>query len=270
MATYVFSDVHGHHRTLERLLDKVSPSEEDEIWILGDMVDRGPDPVSVMRVCRDLRGAHIIMGNHEAMMVDYERDPSNQLAEYSWVINGGMATREGLDALTREERIDFVDWVADLPLYAHIHVGERDYLLVHAGVRRAHFTSHSHWSDATMDRLLMYQEKEDLLWIRDDFWGQPTGLINEQGKGPIVIACHTPVPYVPDYTHDDDREPRNEDGQCQVMHLGACEATGQVADRWAIDCGAAGGAGWGGIAMIRLADGDEEYKEEYVYVEEGE
>jgi serine/threonine protein phosphatase 1 len=177
-----------------------------------------------------------------------------------------MKTREGLDALTREERIDFVDWVDGLPLYAHVNVADRSYLLVHAGIRKAHFTSHSRWSDATMDKLLSYQSKEDLLWIRDDFWGQPTGLINERGEGPIVIAGHTPVPYIPEYTKDYDREPRDEDGQCKIMHLGACDATGQVADRWAIDCGAAGSVGWGGIGIVRLDDG----YEEYTYVEEGE
>ena len=51
-----------------------------------------------------------------------------------------------------------------------------------------------------------------------------------------------------------------------MMRVGASEATGGVADRWAIDCGAAGGAGWGRILMLRLDD----ECEFYATVEEGE
>jgi len=259
MATYVFSDVHGHHRTLERLLELVSPAAEDDIWILGDMVDRGPDPVSVMRTCRSLNRVHILLGNHEQMMLDSVLNPGDNFAEFAWRLNGGETTSRGLEALDVEERTDLIDWVQNLPLSAHVRVGDRDYLLVHAGLRPLGFTSHSRWNDVTYDYLLSHQEREDLLWIREDFWGRPTGFLNEKGAGPIVIAGHTPVPYVEEYADTYDRRARDVDEQCQVMHLGATDATGGVADRWAIDCGAAGPAGWGRIAMVRLDDGEEYY-----------
>ena len=260
MATYVFSDVHGHHRTLERLLEQVSPADEDDIWILGDMVDRGPDPVSVMRTCRDLKGSHILLGNHEQMMLDVENDPHDAFAAISWHMNGGDSTHKGLEELSATERDELISWVRDLPLYAHINVNERDYLLVHAGLRPLSFSSHSRWNDVTMDHLLSYQVKDDLLWIREEFWGRRTGLMSYEGKGPIVIAGHTPVPYVQEYADVYDRPARDDDGQCQIMRLGAAPGTDQVADRWAIDCGAAGPAGWGRIAMIRLDDLKEYYE----------
>ncbi len=260
MATYVFSDVHGHRRTLERLLEQVSPASEDEIWILGDMVDRGPDPVGVMRICRELADGHILMGNHEEMMLSYFKDPSNSMYADSWVYNGGTTTAEGLIKLSAEERIDLVEWTTTLKLGAYVEVGERGYILVHAGLRPLNFTSRSRWTEVTVGALLRYQDVDDILWIRDEFWGSPTGFIDETGRGPIVIAGHTPVPYVEDVADVYDRPARDDDGQCQVMHLGACEATGNVADRWAIDCGAAGGPGWGRIAMVRLDDGVEFYE----------
>ena len=263
MATYVFSDVHGHHRTLERLLESVQPSDEDEIWVLGDLVDRGPDPVAVIDTCRALPNVHILMGNHEDMMLDFFHDPRNEAIRFQWELNGGYSTRDGLAQLSESELIDVIDWAENLPYYAHVSVAERNYLLVHAGLRPLSFSSHSRWTDATMDALLRFQEREDLLWIRDEFWGRATGFINEHGEGPIVIAGHTPVPYVQDLLRDSsmsDRPARNEDGECQIMHLGACDQTGGVADRWAIDCGAAGGAGWGRIGMIRLDDGTEFYE----------
>lgn len=260
MSTYVFSDVHGHHRTLERLLERVSPATEDAVWILGDMVDRGPDPVAVMRTCRDLKNAHVLMGNHEDMMLQAFKHSRNVTLRFQWEMNGGATTAEGLAALSEEECLDFIEWVDDLPLGAHIKVGERQYLLVHAGLRPLNFSARSRWTDVTMDALLRYQNPEDVLWIRDEFWGVHTGFVSESGDGPIVIAGHTPVPYVQDLADVYDRPARDEQGQCQIMHLGASEVTGGVSDRWAIDCGAAGGAGWGRIGMVRLDDGAEFYE----------
>ncbi len=276
MATYVFSDVHGHNKPLERLLEKVQPSSEDEVWVLGDMVDRGPDPIGVIRTCRAIPNVHILMGNHEDMLLEFFHHPHKPLVTFQWELNGGYTTKEGLGRLTEHELVDLIDWMENLQLSAHIEVGGRPYLLVHAGIRPLNFSSRSRWSDVTMDALLRYQHPEDLLWIRDEFWCVPTGFIDEQGRGPIVIAGHTPVPYVEDLLGAyevgvvSDRLARNEEGACQVMHLGACEATGGVADRWAIDCGAAGGAGWGRIGLIRLADEEHEYQEYYEPILEGE
>ena len=260
MATYVFSDVHGHHKTLERLLERVAPADEDDIWILGDMVDRGPDPVAVMQTCRNLPNAHILMGNHEDMMLEAFKHPNDATVRFQWEMNGGATTAAGLASLSEHDCIDMIEWADSLPLGAHLKIDGQAYLLVHAGIRPLNFSARSRWTDVTMDALLRYQNPEDVLWIRDEFWGQPTGFVDERGEGPIVIAGHTPVPYVEELADLYDRPARDVEGECQIMHLGACEATGGVADRWAIDCGAAGGAGWGRIGMVRLDDGTEFYE----------
>ena len=267
MATYVFSDVHGHNQTLVRLLERVQPSSDDEVWVLGDMVDRGPDPVGAIRTCQEIPNVHILMGNHEDMMLDFFYNPHNPSISFQWELNGGHTTKKGLAKLSEGQLIDVVDWTANLPLGAHVNVGGRKYLLVHAGLRPLNFSARSRWTDATMDALLRYQFREDVLWIRDEFWGVPTGFIDERGVGPVVIAGHTPVPYVEDvFGHNrvlevSDRYARNVDHECQIMRLGACEATGGIADRWAIDCGAAGGAEFKGrIGMVRLDDGMEFYE----------
>ncbi len=267
MATYVFSDVHGHHRTLERLLERVQPSSEDEVWVLGDMVDRGPDPVGVIRTCRAIPNVHVILGNHEDMMLEFFHRPYDRVMSFQWGFNGGHTTQKGLSKLSESELIDTINWVENLPLGDHVEVGDRSYILVHAGLNPLTFSSRSRWTDITMDNLLHYQNREDLLWIRDEFWGWPHLFVDEDGKGPIVIAGHTPVPYVEDILNLGDTEvtadqgPRNENGECQIMHLGACKATGGIADRWAIDCGAAGGHDFRGrIGMVRLDDGEEFYE----------
>ena len=98
MATYVFSDVHGHRAPLERLLERVSPTDDDRIFMLGDMVDRGPDPVGVLKVCRGLKNAQVLMGNHEDLMMAYFQS-GDEMAALNWGINGSETTIDGLGRL---------------------------------------------------------------------------------------------------------------------------------------------------------------------------
>ncbi|MBI2898073.1 MAG: metallophosphoesterase [Deltaproteobacteria bacterium] len=61
----VIGDVHGCHDELRELCDQIGPGANDRIVSVGDLVDRGPDPVAVVRLFRDTPGAAAVMGNHE-------------------------------------------------------------------------------------------------------------------------------------------------------------------------------------------------------------
>jgi len=265
MATYAFSDVHGHRAPLDRLLERVSPSDEDRIFMLGDMVDRGPDPVGVLKTCRSLGNAQVLMGNHEDLMMSYYRD-TDPFASLNWGINGSGPTIEGLEKLPAGERQDLLDWVFNLPLCAICQVGERPYVLVHAGILPKGPQPPQALTPEGLGAFMADQAPEDLLWIRQEFWGQPTGLVNDRGEGAVVIAGHTPTVYLEGMADRMDRSPLDEEGLCRQVHVGASDATGGVADRWDIDAGAAGGHGFGQVSMVRLDDGQEFYE----HIDEGE
>ena len=262
MATYVFSDVHGHFGTLDRLLERVSPSSDDRIFMLGDMIDRGPDPISVVRCCHDLPNTTVLMGNHEDLMLSYYADPDSSMAQINWEINGAWPTQEGLAKLPVDERVELARWLFTLPLYAQTEVGGRRYLLVHAGIdpQRIDRSDIEVWDEQAVDRVIANQYRDDLMWIREDFWGYPTGLVDEHGEGPSVIAGHTPTRYRDLMAYLPDRSSTGDNGLCRMVRCGACEATGGVADRWDIDCGCAGGFGFGQLLMLRLDDGEEIYE----------
>lgn len=267
MATYVFSDVHGHYKTLERLFDRVSPADDDKIFMLGDMIDRGPDAVGVMRFCRNLqdKGATVLMGNHEDLMLSFFDDPHSGDNYVNWAINGGLKTASGLEKLPEEEIDELMEWARALPLCAYARVGERLYFFSHAGINPARswepLVSDESAPDADrVAALAASQSSEDLVWVRYEFWGHPTGLVGPDGKGIIVVAGHTPTPYLDGMADLPDRPGRGEDGLCQMVRVGACEATGGVADRWDIDAGCAGGAGFGKLLLLRLDDGKEFYE----------
>ncbi|HJA28857.1 MAG TPA: serine/threonine protein phosphatase [Candidatus Olsenella pullicola] len=251
MSTYVFSDVHGHRAPLERALERISPAEDDRFFCLGDMIDRGPDPIGVLRTVRALPNVRVLMGNHEDLMISCLNHPRDPLATMNWGINGGAATSDGLANMDLDEANELVDWVRGLPRWEQAVVGERRYLLVHAGVRLS-LPAPESWDDESAAAYLDAQDGEDLSWIREEFWGSPRGLSGDDGSGPIVIAGHTPTPYLEHMASSCDRAPVGKDGRARMVRVGG--------DRWDIDCCAAGGYGLGQVLVLRLEDEEEFYE----------
>lgn len=275
MATYVTSDAHGHLRELDRALELAQPGAADTICVLGDMVDRGPDPAGVLKLVRDLPGATVLMGNHERMMLDVLAD-ADAVDEFTWHMNGGYTTAQSLDALPRDECRSLIDWISSLPLFAVVQTenrlpsaafGERrTHLLCHAGIdalalraylATAGVSGEEGYADVSLDLLvdaMAQQSADDLLWIRGPFWGEPTGLVGADGRGPVVVAGHTPSVLLGRYAVQMAGRGIDEDERGMMVEVGACQDTGGVPDRIDIDCAAAAGAPNGCVGVMRLED----------------
>ena len=251
MAIYVTSDAHGHVRALDEALSKISLTSDDTLYVLGDMIDRGPDPVGVIKLVRSLPNARVLKGNHEQIMLDaiIGQDP---LDAETWDINGGWTTREQLNDMEFEAYEELVRWMAALPLYAVVETAERPYLLVHAGIQteaaRAFLLEHGvdcgdgrgavDADRELLQQMLAVQSSDDLLWIRHGYWDVPTGLLSCEVGGLAGLD--------------------EESGRGQIVRLGGEDAAG-VPDRIDIDCAAATGSEFGRVGILRLDDGAEFY-----------
>ena len=67
MAVYVISDIHGEYDKFVELLDRIGLKKTDTLYILGDILDRGPRPVSVIEKLMEMPNVIPIVGNHEFM-----------------------------------------------------------------------------------------------------------------------------------------------------------------------------------------------------------
>ena len=73
--TYLMADAHGCYQEFLQLLETIGFSADDELFLLGDVVDRGPEPIPLLRhIIRDPR-CSLLLGNHEAFMLAVLRSP---------------------------------------------------------------------------------------------------------------------------------------------------------------------------------------------------
>ena len=121
MATYAIGDVQGCYAELRALLESIHFDERrDRLWFVGDLVNRGPDSLRVLRFVKRL-GAHAVtvLGNHDLHLIALARG------------HGRKRSDDTLDAVLRAPDSDeLIDWMRNLPL---LHVAE-GHVMVHAGL----------------------------------------------------------------------------------------------------------------------------------------
>lgn len=121
MATYAIGDVQGCYDELQRLLHKLSyDSSRDRLWFVGDLVNRGPKSLEVLRFVRELgERAVVVLGNHDLHLVAQHEGCERPRKDDTFY-----------DVLEAPDRRDLVDWLRCRPM---VHV-EGAYAMVHAGL----------------------------------------------------------------------------------------------------------------------------------------
>lgn len=120
MARYAIGDVQGCYRPLMRLLDLVGfDPAADQLWFTGDLVNRGPDSLSVLRFVKELGSAGVtVLGNHDIHLICRAEGISEP------------KVRDSLDDVLGAGDCDsLINWLRHLPL---VH-REDGYVLSHAG-----------------------------------------------------------------------------------------------------------------------------------------
>jgi bis(5'-nucleosyl)-tetraphosphatase (symmetrical) len=121
MSTYVIGDVQGCFEPLQRLLTHIQfDPQVDTLWFTGDLVNRGPASLEVLRFVKSLGEKHItVLGNHDLHLIA--------------LAYGNKKTTEWdtLDfVLSAPDKEELMDWLRHRPLFYQ----EKEFVLVHAGL----------------------------------------------------------------------------------------------------------------------------------------
>lgn len=171
MGKYIMSDIHGCYREFIQMLDLIEFNENDELYILGDILDRGPEPLKVLDYIVGHKNITLLKGNHEKMF-----EEAYETGDYSlWYYNGGQVTHEQLisDGLDKERQV--YNYIKGLPFIKVID----KFILVHAGL--------SYYSDHLEIDEFIRQEELTCLWTRENIG------FEQKYRDYTVICGHTPV-----------------------------------------------------------------------------
>ena len=121
MTTYAIGDIQGMYDPLMRLLEKIEfDPDQDKLWFAGDLVNRGPDSLKVLRYVKSLGDSAVtVLGNHDLHLIAASEGFKN--------LGKNRTLDEVLNAPDAEE---LLTWLRFCPL---IHI-ENKFVLVHAGL----------------------------------------------------------------------------------------------------------------------------------------
>ena len=216
---YVTSDLHGLElEKLKALLMKANFTDNDWLFILGDVIDRQNDGgVEILQWLIEMPNAQLILGNHEAMLLScgfiFEEITDESINKFNtrkmqllsnYMLNGGDVTLTFLRMLRNKtpEAVDgILEYLREAPLYETVTAGGKDFLLVHSGLDN--FSPDKKLSDYTADEFIWaWPELTDRYF--DDvitvFGHTPTFTYCDEYKGKILktdtwIDIDVGVPY---------------------------------------------------------------------------
>lgn len=226
--TYVVSDIHGCFDKFRDLLLKINFTDSDVMYVLGDIVDYGDEPMELlcdlsMRYnvipvlgASDYKAYRLLTALND-MLSGGAPDPEVLSEMALWMQDGGAKTIEGFKALDEDMKEGILEYLADMSLYEEVTVKGKKYILVHAGI--ADFDA-----DTPLDD-----------YMPEDFISEPLDPDKKYFDDATVIAGHTPT-----YEIDGAENGKIYRGEYGIL----------------VDCGAAFGEPLG---CLRLEDGKEFY-----------
>ena len=181
---YALSDIHGNKDAFTSILEQIQFTDNDELYILGDVIDRNPFGMELLVDIMRRPNVHMLLGNHEYMMMQALglnlHGPKLREAIRLWFHNGGKVTFDTFTALDRATQQEVISYLKSLPLEFTLTVNNRNFVLVHA-------------TSTKMAYLYNVDESEHthfLVWDRESVrWIPATGVHENE----IVIFGHTPT-----------------------------------------------------------------------------
>lgn len=166
------SDLHGNYKSYMAMLEKINFSENDMLYILGDILDRGPNPIKIILDLMERPNVEVIVGNHCVMACECFKLLLQEITENSiskidediiekllnWQQNGSMSTTDEFHKCDMKTQKEIIEFISDFELYEEIEINDKTFIMVHAGL-----------GNFEQDKPLWEYELDELVWKRPDY-----------------------------------------------------------------------------------------------------
>ncbi len=142
---YAVSDLHGSFDKFKKLLKEIKFNDNDVMYVIGDIVDYGEEPIELLCDLSMRYNVIPIVGDHDyralrllreldSMLKGGSYDPAVLSEMTEWIQDGGQKTMEGFKALDDDMKEGVLEYLEDMSLYEEVETKGKKYLLVHAGI----------------------------------------------------------------------------------------------------------------------------------------
>lgn len=180
---FVISDLHGQYDLFLKLLEKINLKREDLLVIMGDICDRGEKSYEIYMKCIKMiklgYNLKFILGNHEDMLLeDLENDyPLRYETEFSIYRNSKYFNKRSMEEWYKENFFKEIKWLVKWLKNSPLIISGNENIFVHAGL--------------DLQTKLEKQERETVLWTREEFWIDEESVLEEYRSKNIYFG-HTP------------------------------------------------------------------------------
>jgi bis(5'-nucleosyl)-tetraphosphatase (symmetrical) len=184
MARYVVGDIQGCYTQLQALLDSIGFSDNDELWAVGDLVNRGAESLEVLRFFLQLGArAKVVLGNHDM-----------HLLAVAYGDNAHLKSKDTLDKILRaSDRDELLSWLRQRPLLHH----DAGVTMIHAGLPpQWELADAQNYAAEFAD---MLQSKKAHEFLREHMYGNKPHRWSKKLKGwerlRFIVNCFTRLRY---------------------------------------------------------------------------
>ena len=191
---YVCSDIHGQFQLYRKMLTELPLRDEDTLFILGDMIDRGPDGICILQDMMKHKNIIPFIGNHEWKMLEYL---NNGPYAHLWFLsnNGGQITYETFKKLSKQEQNDIITYLENAYLQLKITINNENYMLSHTFMIKSDPLHTIKLKDAPPEEVM------DCVW-KSPYRSREYAWPSEYDDGNIHIIGHVPVMAIRENLYD--------------------------------------------------------------------
>lgn len=184
---YAMSDLHGCYDKYIKMLEKINFSDNDTLYIWGDIVDRGDGGIKILQDMMTRRNVFAIRGNHDYLAYRLLKSLSQPSDMYDsektlelyrmWLYDGGSPTYESFMELASDEQRKILSYMNSFFIYDEIPVNGKSFFMAHTVPEKARM-----------------QDFDKLLW-QEFIVGEPE-YEKEYFPDKFIVTGHTPTGFI--------------------------------------------------------------------------